>query len=819
MSYPDYANVTGQEFMASSQKSGTDKSDRKARSTLKTSIRDRIIAVLTESSPKLLKTNELSKKLGIAAESPEHDLVREVLEELQEQNVVFRGPRRRFGRVVPDVAIEGTIRMIDSGRWELIPEGGTRPVLRFDRDEIWTAFDGDIVRARPLSVARPGEIEIEIPWGEVTRVVERRTDRIVGTLRQGRELYLQPDSRKMHRTITIPRRHAGDARIGDKVVVELLDWKDPEDDPSGKVVRRIGKAGEMNAEIASLMEEFDVRVDFPEEVIAEAESFSSRFTRRDLAGRRDLRDDPIFTIDPYDARDFDDAISIQRHDNGDMTLGVHIADVGHYVREGSALDKEAFRRGTSIYLVTGVIPMLPERLSNDLCSLRPDEDRLAYSVHVRFSPKGAIRDYEIFKSVIRSKRRFTYEEALEVLETGEGDFAEDLLAINKIAHILRRNRRKKGSIDFETTELKFRLDEEGKPSEVIAKRPTESTRLIEDCMLLANRIVAEHIGRFKYLDRRRKGGDRNPFIYRIHDMPPKDKLIDLSQFVRQFGYSIPVDNIRPKDLQNLLEKAKEQGNLHLITEVALRSMAKAVYSEYNVGHFGLAFDWYTHFTSPIRRYPDLIVHRLLHEYQAGMDGNRTAEHAERVGWIADHSSQRERVAVEAERRSVKIAEVEYLSDHVGDVYEATIISILPFGMFAELKDLGIEGMIPTRTIDGEAYRFDERKKELVGRRSNKRYRIGDNVFVRVVKVDEINQQIDLGLIDGKEYERSMREDAEPWQGEPERKRESGRREGRRKSGSAQRKGGGGSGSGRQGGSGSGGQRRSTKGSGRGKKRK
>lgn len=731
---------------------------RNDRAALKSSIRDRIIAILTDSSPKLLKTNELSRALGIAAESHEHDLVREVLEELQDQNIVFRGPRRRFGRVVPDVAIEGTLRMIDSGRWELIPEGGTRPVLRFDRDEIWTAFDGDIVRARPLSIVRPGEIEI--PWGEVTRVVERRTDRIVGTLRQGRELYLQPDSRKVHRTITIPRRHVGDARIGDKVVIELFEWKNPEDDPAGMVVRRIGKAGEMNAEIASLMEEFDIRVEFPEEVVAEAESFPSKFTRRDLKDRRDLRDDPIFTIDPYDARDFDDAISILRHDDGDVTIGVHIADVGHYVREGSALDKEAFRRGTSIYLVTGVIPMLPERLSNDLCSLRPNEDRLAYSVHIRFSPKGAIREYEIFKSVIRSKRRFTYEEALSILETGEGDFADDLRDINRIANILRRNRRRRGSIDFETTELKFRLDEAGKPAEVIAKRPTESTRLIEDCMLLANRIVAEHIGRFKYLERRRRGGDRNPFLYRIHDVPPKDKLVDLSNFVKQFGYSLPVDNIRPKDLQGLLEKARENGNLQLISEVALRSMAKAVYSEYNIGHFGLAFDWYTHFTSPIRRYPDLVIHRLLHEYQEGMNGIRSAEHADRVGWIADHSSLRERVAVEAERRSVKIAEVEYLSDHVGDVYEATIISILPFGMFAELKDLGIEGMIPTRSIDGQAFRFDERRKELVGRRSNQRYRIGDGVFVRVVKVDEINHQIDLGLIDSKEYEKAVGGEAE-----------------------------------------------------------
>ena len=719
----------------------------------KTSIRDQIVSILTESSPRLLKTNELSKQLGIKSESVEYELVREVLEELQEQNVIFKGPRRRFGRVVPDTSVQGELRMIDSGRWELIPEGGTKAVLKFDRDEIWTAFHGDVVRARPLSVVRPGEI----PWGEVTRVIERKTDRIVGTLRQGRDLYLQPDRKKIHRTITVPRKLVGNASIGDKVVVELQDWKDPDLEPAGKVVRRIGKAGEMSAEIASLVEEFDLRVEFPYEVIAEAESFPPKLTQRDQKGRRDLRNEPIFTIDPYDARDFDDAISIKHHVDGDVTVGIHIADVGHYVAEGSPLDKEAFHRGTSIYLVTGVIPMLPERLSNDLCSLRPGEDRLAYTVEVRLSPRGAIREYDIFKSVIRSKRRFTYEEALEILESGEGEFSDDLLAINKIVRALRANRRRSGAVDFSTTELKFKLDEEGKPVEVIPKKATESTRLIEDCMLLANRMVAEHIGKFKYLDKRKRGGDRNPFIYRIHDVPPKDKLIDLVSFVKGFGYSLPVDNIKPKDIQRLIDQARERGHEQLITEVTLRSMARAVYSEQNIGHFGLAFPWYTHFTSPIRRYPDLVVHRMLHEYLTGMSGSRVARHAENIGWIADHSSQRERVAVDAERRSIKIAEVEFLAKHVGDLFEATIISPLPFGMFAELKDLGVEGLIPTRTLSDDHYRFDERKKELIGKRKGKRYRIGDNVFVRVEKVDRINQEIDLGLIDMEEYESRVEE--------------------------------------------------------------
>lgn len=715
---------------------------------LRSTIRERLVDILNDSSPRLMKSNEISRELGIAAESPEYQIVREVIEDLTEEGVIFRGPRRRYGRVIPDSSIEGRLKMIDSGRWELIPKDATRPVLRFDRDEIRTAFHGDLVQAKATSPARTGEI----PWGEVTRVVERSVERVVGTIQRGRGAYLRPDSKRVHRTVSIAKSDMNGAKVGDKAIVELYDWEDPDDDPRGRVVERIGRAGDMKSEIASLVEQFEVRIDFPDDVLAEAESFSSNLKKSDLEGRRDLREEPIFTIDPYDARDFDDAISIRRHDDGELTLGVHIADVSHYVQEGSALDREAFLRGTSIYLVTGVIPMLPERLSNDLCSLRPHEDRLAYTVEIRLSPNGAVRDYEIFKSVINSKHRFSYEEALEILESGKGPFNNDLTTIHELTKALRRNRRRKGSIDFETTELKFRLDEEGKPVEVIPKKANEATKLIEDCMLLANRTVAEHIGKFRHLNRKKRGGDRNPFIYRIHDVPPKDKLTELSNFVKGFGYRLPVDNIKPKDLQKLIDEAREKDQVGLITDVTLRAMAKAVYSEHNIGHFGLAFDWYTHFTSPIRRYPDLIVHRLLHEYGQGMSGKRIEKHAESIGYIADHSSQRERVAVEAERKSIKVAEVEYLLRHVGDDFDARVISVLPFGMFCELDTLGIEGLVPTRSLRG-SWGYDERKRELFRRGGKERFRIGDRIRVTVVKVDELAQQIDLGLVDENKNDR------------------------------------------------------------------
>lgn len=709
------------------------------------SLRQTILDLLTKNAPEQLKTNEVSKLIGIKATSPEYDLVRRALEELEEEGVIFRGPRRRYGRRVPEVIIEGRLENMKRGLWLVVPATGRQDAIEIPPRGLWNAFHGDIVRAKLVGVQTPEER----PVGEVTRVIQRNLETVVGTLKQGRQHFVEPDDNKIHRSINIRRNQINGARVGDKVVVKLLPWEDPYSDPEGMVVRTLGRAGEMKAEIASIAAAHRLPHVFSRDVEAEAEAFSANYTAEDLKGRKDLREEVIFTIDPYDARDFDDAISITEHDGGDVTLGIHIADVSHYVREGSALDDEAYRRGTSVYLVTGVIPMLPERLSNDLCSLRPDEDRLAYSVFVRLSPRGAIRDYEITKSIIRSKRRFTYEDALQVLETGEGDYAHELLAINKIAHVLRANRRRKGSVDFDTTELKFVLDENQHPVEVVQKRRSESTQLIEDCMLLANRVVAEHIGKRRSAGKR--GADIDPFIYRIHDSPPKDKLVDLSAFVKSLGYTLPVDNITPKDIQKLIDAARGTEEEQLINEVTLRSMAKAVYAEYNIGHFGLAFPYYTHFTSPIRRYPDLIVHRMLFEYANGMSGARRLEYRDEVGPLCTHCSERERAAVEAERDSVKIAQVEFLKQRVGDVFEAVISGVMPFGMFAELKPFGIEGLVRVRTITDDYYTYDERAKAFKGRRSRKVYRLGDPIHVRVIRVNEIATEIDLELIDEREF--------------------------------------------------------------------
>ncbi|KXK55686.1 MAG: ribonuclease R [Chlorobi bacterium] len=706
-------------------------------------VREEIVRLLTEAAPDHLKTNELSKKLGIPATAPDYELVREALDQLTDEGTITRGARRRYHLAIPDVAIEGELQMAGRNRWIVMPSKGMDTPIEIDPRNTWTALHGDTVRVKITIPARFGER----PEGEVVRVLHRAADTVVGTLKHGkRTYYLEPDDKKIHRVIGIFKNQIGVAKVGEKVLVKLREWNDPYDDPEGTIIRTLGPAGEMGAEIAAIALKHRLPHHFPDEVVAQAQAFPETIPPEELAARRDIRAMNLFTIDPHDARDFDDAVSIEEHEEGEVTVGVHIADVSYYVPQGSPLDQEALKRGTSVYLVTGVIPMLPERLSNNLCSLRPDEDRLAYSVFVRLSARGAIRGYEILKTVMRSKRRFTYEEALQVLQTGEGDFAHELLALNRIAHVLRQNRHRKGSVDFDRAELRFKLDDNNQPTEVVQKHATESTRLIEDCMLLANRVVAQHIATRKFPTGKERGANLNPFIYRIHDTPPKDKLQELAAFVKRLGYNLPTDNVQPKDIQKLIDSVRGSEHEETITELTLRSMAKAVYSEHNIGHFGLAFQHYTHFTSPIRRYPDLIVHRMLAEYEAGMPVRQRNEYAATLGPIADQCSERERAAVEAERDSIKIAQVQFVKRHVGDTFAARISGVLPFGMFAQITELGIEGLVRVKMMDDDFYIFDEATLSFRGRNTRRTYRIGDPITVRVVRVDELRAEIDMELV-------------------------------------------------------------------------
>jgi ribonuclease R len=670
--------------------------------------------------------------------------------------------------VVEDLVRNGTLEKDSRGRLVYVPHRKTRPrparligTFRVSRRQgayveiegsgehiavgprySHTATDGDTVAVTPFanSARRHGLRGEEVVEGEVVEVVERSTRTVTGTLQIGtRFAFVIPDDERLPRDIYIPKDELLDARDGDKVVVRLRPWEDEHLNPEGEIVEVLGPAGDARAEVLSVARNFGLPTEFPVEVDEEAGRLSGTFSDEDLKGRLDLRDQVCFTIDPEDAKDFDDAVSIEPK-RGGARIGVHIADVSHYVREGSALDREAFLRGTSVYLANQVIPMLPERLSNNLCSLRPQEDRLTYSVLIDLSDDGKVQDYRIVKSIIRSRRRFTYEEVQRILDAGRGEHAEELRALWSAAKTLLKQRRKDGSIDFETAESKFRFDEDGLPIAILKKTRLDSNRLIEECMLLANRIVAGHIGA------RRKESEVRPFLFRVHDVPDPERMKDLAQFVKQFGFSLEVKSgVTAKELQKLLARAEGSEVENVINEVAIRAMAKALYSEKNIGHFGLAFTHYTHFTSPIRRYPDLVVHRLLREYADGMDRQRLEQIRRALPDIGRQSSERERIAMEAERMSVRVMQVEYMKRHVGDEFDAVIVGVTKFGLFVKINDLLVEGLVHISDLADDYYLHDEKQFALRGRSRGKIYRLGDEARVRVLGVNPEEHQIQFLL--------------------------------------------------------------------------
>ncbi len=598
-----------------------------------------------------------------------------------------------------------------------------------------TALHGDIVEVAPFA-RRDRKGRNARTEGEVIRVVKRNLTRIVGTLRQGRHfLVVVPDDQRIPRDIYVAE--AGGATQGDKVVVELFPWDDPQQNPEGKIVEVLGEAGEPRVEVRSVAHSFGLAKDFPTEVMREAKSFPDTPQTEDLIGRIDCRSLECVTIDPDDAKDFDDALSIEELADGMVRLGVHIADVSHYVRETTPLDREAFERGTSVYLVNEVVPMLPERLSNDLCSLKPGVDRLTFSVFMDVSSNGKVENYSIAKSVIRSARRFAYEEVQRIIEGNGKERARLIHALYSLSKVLLARRRRNGSIDFDTPEAKFRFDDAGLPVEIIKKTRLDAHRLVEECMLLANKTVAKHIGQQK---------NRTtilPFVYRVHDVPDPGRLKDLAVFVKGCGYALDVDG-GSKSLQKLLDKVKGSEVENVISEVALRSMAKAVYSEKNMGHYGLAFKYYTHFTSPIRRYPDLVVHRLLEEYAKG--AGRITDMKNLLPDICRQSSERERVAQEAERASIKVMQVEYMKRHLGDEFEAVVAGVTNFGLFVEINDLLVEGMIRVRDLPDDYYLFDEKRFTLRGRSTGREFRLGDPIRVQLASIKPAERQIDFRVV-------------------------------------------------------------------------
>jgi ribonuclease R len=604
-----------------------------------------------------------------------------------------------------------------------------------------TALHGDTVAVAPFarSSGRKAQTE-DVQEGEVVEILVRGNATITGTLdRSGRFAFVIPDDGRIGRDIYLPQEDARKGNDGDKVVVQLLPWNDEHQNPEGILIEVLGPAGDARVEVLSVSRRLDLPSGFPPQVEREAAALSAEIPPDEIQRRLDLRKLVCFTIDPEDAKDFDDAVSYEPIPGG-ARIGVHIADVSHYVREGTALDREAFERGTSIYMVNEVIPMLPERLSNALCSLRPREDRLTYSVIMDVGTDGTVKHSQIAKSVIHSKRRFTYEEVQRILDEGKGEFYDHLLPLWKVAQTLLKRRRKNGSLDFDTGETKFRFDAGGLPLQIIKKTRLDAHRLIEECMLLANQVVAMQGGAPA------KGRETRPFLYRVHDLPDAARLQDLSNFVRQFGFSLDARNgVSSRELQKLLDKVEGSEVENVINEVALRAMAKAVYSMKNIGHYGLAFSNYTHFTSPIRRYPDLVVHRLLEAFAGTTDGQYLLQLRDRLPEIARQSSERERRAMEAERMSVKVMQVEYMKRHLGDEFDGVIVGVTKFGLFVKINDLLVEGLVHIRDLGDDYYLLDERRYALRGRSRGKEYRLGDTTKVRVSGVNPEEHQIQFML--------------------------------------------------------------------------
>ena len=661
-------------------------------------------------------------------------LCMEILYDFIEDDFIKESSKHRYKLNNRGIEMTGTFHRKKNGNNTFLPDDGGEPILIAERNSAH-AMDGDKVKVFFFPKRKHRMIE-----AEVVEILERSNDTFVGTLSINKSYaFLLTESRRLANDIFIPKDKLKGGKNGDKAVVKVIEWPAEFKNPIGEVIDVLGPSGDNNAEMHAILAEFGLPYVYPKKVVAAAEKISTEISAEEIAKREDFRNVLTFTCDPADAKDFDDALSIRKTENGLWEVGVHIADVTHYVEEGGIIDKEALNRATSVYLVDRTIPMLPEKLCNNLCSLRPDEDKLTYSVIFELDEDAYVRNSRIVHTIIRSNRRFCYEEVQAIIENQQGEFVDEILVLDKMAKKLRERRFKNGAVNFDRIEVKFNIDENGKPLSVYFKESKDANKLIEEFMLLANRTVAEKIGKVG------KDKKAKTFVYRVHDLPDPEKLDNLSQFISRFGYKLRTSGSKndiTKSLNKLLNDVRGKKEENLIETISVRAMMKAYYSTNNIGHYGLAFEYYTHFTSPIRRYPDMMVHRLLTRY---LEEDGRSANLKKYEGMCEQSSKMEEVAAQAERASIKYKQVEFMSDKIGQVFEGVISGISDWGIYVELNETKCEGLVPMRDLDDDYYEFDEKNYCLRGRRDHHVYQLGDALKVKIARADLEKKQLDFEL--------------------------------------------------------------------------